>query len=1002
MASKVGTDLKRLGDESIRVYDKSDITINNIEYKSIEVSNENSIRDELLKASETGLINKLIDSNLALTPKLVVNDYSRGSKVLSEIISELNKCEEFFISVAFITNSGILPLLETLKALNEKGIKGKILTTDYLNFSEPKALKKLLTFPNIELKLYSKENFHTKGYIFRYTDHYKLIVGSSNLTQTALTKNKEWNLKVSSLEEGSLTEGVISEFNQLWNDADELTIEWIETYEEIYRKQLEFTRKSKVPKLAQYKLKPNKMQVEAIQGLERLRENGQDRGLLISATGTGKTYLSAFELRNYNPKRALFIVHREQIAKQALNSFGNVFGDTMSMGILSGTRKEIDKDFIFCTVQTLSKDDVLHSFDKNEFDYIVIDEVHKAGANSYQKIVNYFNPKFLLGMTATPERSDEFDIFKMFNHNIAYEIRLQQALEEDLLCPFHYFGVSDITINGVELDDKSDFKCLVAEERVNHIIDKINFYGYCGERVKGLVFCSDKKEAKELSDIFNTRGYKTVALTGENSQEEREKAIERLEQDEILNSLDYIFTVDIFNEGVDIPSINQVVMLRPTKSSIVFVQQLGRGLRKNKFKEYVVIIDFVGNYNNNFLIPIALSGDRTFNKDTIRKYVMEGTRVIPGCSTINFDEISKKRIFQSIDLANFNDIKLIKESYFNLKQKIGRIPSLGDFDKFDSIDPLRIFATKLGSYYNFLKKYDTEYTVELNDIEALFIEFISKKLASGKRPHELIMIKNLINNKLDLIGELKHELKKIYNIDFKDITETNVINILTNEFPTGSAKKTYSKCIFIERQGNYYTISSEFKSCIENNFFKDMVMELIDFGLSRYNKNYSNRYMNTNFQLYQKYTYEDVCRLLEWEKGEVALNIGGYKYDKTTKTYPVFINYDKSDNINDTINYEDRFESESQLIAISKSGRTTTSEDIVKAYNAEDHGVEMTLFVRKNKDDKISKEFYFLGKIKAVGKPHEFTMKNTAKTAVEIRYKLITKVREDIYDYIIS
>ncbi|NFF66177.1 DUF3427 domain-containing protein [Clostridium sporogenes] len=974
----------------------------NIEFKSIENVNDNLIRNEILKASETGLVNKLIDSNLALTPKLVVNDYSKGSKVLSEIISELNKCEEFFISVAFITNSGILPLLETLKVLKKKGVKGKILTTDYLNFSEPKALKKLLEFPNIEMKLYSKENFHTKGYIFRYKDHYKLIVGSSNLTQTALTKNKEWNLKVSSLEEGSLTEGVISEFNQLWNDADELTIKWIETYEGIYRKQVEFARKSKVPRLSQYKLKPNKMQVEAIQGLEKLRENGQNKGLLISATGTGKTYLSAFELRNYNPKRALFIVHREQIAKQALNSFSNVFGDTRSMGILSGTSKDVEKDFIFCTIQTLSKDEVLQSFGKNKFDYIIIDEVHKAGANSYQKIVNYFNPKFLLGMTATPERSDDFDIFKMFNYNIAYEIRLQQALEEDLLCPFHYFGVSDVTIDGIELDDKTDFKYLVAEERVKHIIDKINFYGYCGERVKGLIFCSDKKEAKELSDIFNKKGYKTVFLTGENSQEERETAIERLEQDETLNSLDYIFTVDIFNEGIDIPSVNQVVMLRPTKSSIVFVQQLGRGLRKNKFKEYVVIIDFVGNYNSNFLIPVALSGDRTFNKDTIRKYVMEGTRVIPGCFTINFDEISKKKIFESIDLANFNNLKLIKESYFNLKQKIGRIPSLNDFDNFDSIDPLRIFSTKLGSYYNFLKKYDKEYDVELNDLEALFIEFISKKLASGKRPHELIMIKNIIHNKVDLIGELKHELKEMYNIDFKQITETNVINVLTNEFPTGSAKKTYSKCIFLERQDNCYIISKGFKKCIENSYFKEMVMELIDFGLSRYNKNYSNRYMNTKFQLYQKYTYEDVCRLLEWEHGEVALNIGGYKYDKITRTYPVFINYDKSDDIENTINYEDRFESESQLIAISKSGRTIQSQDIVQAYNAEKDGVEMTLFVRKNKDDKISKEFYFLGKIKAVGKPNQFTMKNTTKTAVEIRYKLITPVREDIYDYIIS
>ncbi|AIY80856.1 DEAD/DEAH box helicase family protein [Clostridium botulinum 202F] len=980
-----------------------DQSLNNIEFKPIHSDNTNIMQDEILKASKTGLINSMINSNLALIPKLIINDYSKGSKVLNELISELNKCEEFFISVAFITSSGITPLLETLKNLNKKGIKGKILTTDYLNFSEPKALKKLLEFPNIEIKLYSKENFHTKGYIFKYSDHYKLIVGSSNLTQSALTKNKEWNLKISSLEEGSLAEGVISEFNNLWNEADELTLEWIDTYEDIYKKQIEYTRKSTVPSLAQYKLKPNKMQVAAIQSLNKLRENGENKGLLISATGTGKTYLSAFELRNYNPNKALFIVHREQIAKQALNSFKNVFGDTRSMGILSGTSKNLDKDFIFCTVQTLSKDAVLYDFSKDEFDYIVIDEVHKAGANSYQKIIDYFTPKFLLGMTATPERSDDFDIFKMFNHNIAYEIRLKQALEEDLLCPFHYFGVSDITIDGAPLNEKSDFRYLVAQERVKHIIDKINFYGYCGERVKGLIFCSNKKEAIELSNIFNARGYRTVALTGENSQSEREEVIERLEQDELYNCLDYIFTVDIFNEGVDIPTVNQVVMLRPTQSSIVFVQQLGRGLRKSKFKEYVVIIDFVGNYNNNFLIPIALSGDRTFNKDTLRKYVMEGTRLIPGCSTINFDEVSKKKIFESIDVANFNDIKLIKESYNKLKQKIGKIPTLSDFDTYNSIDPLRIFNSKsLGSYHKFLKKYEKEYKIELNNSQELFIEFISKKLASGKRPHELLLIESAINNETDLVSKLKSKLKETYNFDFTCTTKTNVINVLTNEFPTGTGKKTYAECIFVEKQDSDYIISKIFKEHLENKYFKNMVLELIKFGIDRYNKDYSNKYMNTCFQLYQKYTYEDVCRLLEWEKGEVALNIGGYKYDKITKTYPVFINYDKSENITDTINYKDRFLCESQLIAISKSGRTISSEDIVQAYNAEKDGVEMSLFVRKNKDDKISKEFYFLGKIKTIDIPHGFTMKNTTKTAVEIKYQLITPVREDIYEYITS
>lgn len=973
-----------------------------IDTNSYDDTNSNTAHD-ILKATETGLISTLVNSNLALRPKLLINDYSKGSKVLSDIISELSKCSEFIISVAFITSSGVTPLLETLKILKANGIKGKILTTDYLNFSEPKALQKLLEFSNISIKIYSKDNFHTKCYIFKHSDHYKLIVGSSNLTQTALTKNKEWNMKVSSLEEGSLTEEVLNEFQSMWADAYDLTLDWLETYEDIYLKQRDALRRSRVPRISQYTLKPNKMQVSAIQALNNIRENGALKALLISATGTGKTYLSAFDVRNFAPLKALFIVHREQIAKQAMNSFKNVFGDTKHMGILSGNSKDVDNDFIFSTIQTLSKDDVLLSFSKNEFDYIIIDEVHRAGAASYQKIVNYFDPKFLLGMTATPERTDYFDIFKMFDHNIAYEIRLQQALEEDLLCPFHYFGIMDISIDGNPLDDNTDFRYLVTDERVNHILDKIKFYGYCGDKVKGLIFCSDKKEAKELSTKFNERGFRTLALTGDNSQEERDDAISRLEQDENINCLDYIFTVDIFNEGVDIPAVNQVVMLRPTKSAIIFVQQLGRGLRKFNNKEYVVIVDFVGNYNNNFLIPIALSGDKSYNKDNVRKYVMEGNRIIPGCSTVNFDEVTKKRIFESIDKANFNDIKLLKESYNSLKQKLGRIPSLKDFDLHDSIDPIRIFDNNsLGSYHKFLTKYEKEYTIELNPVQESFIEFISKKLASGKRVHELELIKCAINHEVDLIFRLKEILNNQYDIKFNNSTETSLVNVLTNQFASGTGKDTYKDCIFLEEYNHDYKISNVFMENLKCQEFKDIVIELIEFGIDRYKRFYSDRYMDTSFQLYQKYNYEDVCRLLEWEKNEVATNIGGYKFNKETKTYPVFINYHKSEDISDTIKYEDRFESSSMLIGISKQPRKVDSPDIVQMYNAEKDGVEMSLFVRKNKDDKTSKEFYFLGKIKAVGTPIPIIIKNTNKSAVEINYQLSTPVREDLFDYFIS
>lgn len=345
-------------------------------------------------------------------------------------------------------------------------------------------------------------------------------------------------------------------------------------------------------------------------------------------------------------------------------------------------------------------------------------------------------------MTATPERTDGFDIYSQFDHNIAYEIRLQQAMQEKMLCPFHYFGITELIIDGAVIDDTTEFKYLVSEQRVDNIIDKIEFYGHSGNRVKGLIFCSRKDEAKELSRLFNVRNYNTVALCGDDSQEARENALTSLEQDEVEGSLDYIFTVDIFNEGVDIPAINQVVMLRPTQSAIIFVQQLGRGLRKAPNKEYVVIIDFIGNYAKNFLIPIALSVDRTYNKDTIRKYIAEGNRVIPGCSTVNFDAIAKQRIYATIDTANFSDVKLIKEEYKNLKNMLGRIPRLEDFEKYGSIDVMRIFENKnIGSYHNFLKKYDKEYKIDLTTTQEEMLAFVSQKVANGKRIHELQVLK---------------------------------------------------------------------------------------------------------------------------------------------------------------------------------------------------------------------------------------------------------------------
>lgn len=989
--------------------------------------------NELKNGLSAAYINGSLAANLVYKPAFISNNPEEGKKVISSVEDELLRCEEFQISVAFITLGGVTPLLQTLKELEKKGVKGQILTTNYLDFSEPRALEKLNGLKNITLKMYDVEaagnGFHTKGYIFKKEEIYRIIIGSSNMTSAALTVNKEWNTKLVSTENGEVAKEIVEEFQKLWDSENALLYDdFYEVYKERYniiKHQREIAKSEEIPSLEQYRLKPNSMQERFIANLRKILEQGEERALLISATGTGKTYASAFAMRELGFKRVLFLVHRGQLARQTKKSYEKVFAKSVSLGLVGAGYHEYDADYVFATIQTLNRDEHLLQYDKNAFDCIILDEAHHVPADTYQKVMKHFTPKLWLGMTATPDKRDDNiegrNVYELFDHQIAYEIRLQQAMEENLLCPFHYFGITDLAIIGDDEEASCDFSVLTSDERVKHIINEADYYGYSGDKVKGLIFCSSIKETEKLSEKFNHminpstgQKFRTIALNGSASEQERQNAFERLamnKEDATADHepLDYIFSVEILNEGVDIVEVNQVIMLRPTQSPIVFIQQLGRGLRKAYGKEYVVILDFIGNYNNNFMIPIALSGDRTYNKDNIRRYIMEGGRVIPGASTVHFDEISRKRIFVSVDKANFSDIKLIRENYTNLKNKLGHIPRLFDFDDYGEMDVIRIFDNNsLGSYYKFLVKYEKEYKIRLSENEEKVIEFVSKKLANGKRIQELRMLKRMLayargSSKLGLFAGLSEDMKEYGKIVSQNQKE-NIVNVMTNEFPAGSGKKTYSQCVFIEDDGTDYKPTKTFMQMLLNDKFYEMLQELVEFGIRRYERNYKNTYKQTDLVLYQKYTYEDVCRLLNWEQNEVPLNIGGYKFDKKTKTFPVFINYDKSENISDTTKYEDHFipGSRDRLIAISKSGRTLKSEDVQNFLKAKERGIQVELFVRKNKDDKISKEFYYLGHMTASGNTKEFTMVNTEKTAVEIEWILDVPVREDIYEYIVN
>lgn len=968
---------------------------------------------ELKKGLTTAFIDGTVSSNLAFKPQLVSNNYKEGKKVLSAIEDELLRCDEFYISVAFITMSGITPLLQTFRELAERGVKGYILTTDYLSFSEPKAIERLQSLSNIEIKMYltgNGEGFHTKGYLFKCDGIYKAIIGSSNLTLNAITRNKEWNTKLVSAKDGEFAKELFSEFDALWNSKKALDYKsFIEEYTiryEAIKEQKKIVKAADIPDLTAYKLEPNCMQIRFIENLRKLQNENQKRALLLSATGTGKTYASAFALRDNKSKRVLFIVHREQIAKQAMVSFKKVFGNTRTYGLLSGNSKDTESDFVFATMQTVSKDENLYGFKKDEFETIVIDEAHRTGAYSYQKIMDYFKPNLWLGMTASPERTDGFDVYAAFHHNIAYEIRLQQAMEEDLLCPFHYFGIVDFTVDGEVIDDKTQFNYLVDDKRVDYIIEQAKFYGYSGDRVKGLVFARSKKEATKLSEMFNERGYKTKVLTGDSSISEREDAIERLvTDDKNIEHLDYIFTVDIFNEGVDIPEINQVIMLRPTESPIVFVQQLGRGLRKSEGKEYVVILDFIGNYENNYMIPIALSGDRSYNKDSIRKFVREGCRVLAGSSTVHFDKITKSRVFESIN--NFNSVKkVIRESYRNLRYKLGRVPLMIDFYQNGEVDP-RVILENYKSYYEFLNKIDKEFInderfkEDISSLDLDCLEYLSKTVGRGKRPHEAEILNCILCNGSISVENAVELLEGKYGMPVNSEEITSAIHNLGGYFVSKDAEKARFSVIDLieERVPGHIEITDSLVTRLKNRTFKALIEDIVNTAIAFIKDNYTNRRNEEGFILYEKYSRRDVCQILNCNRDLTSTMYGMKRIDDDAC---LFVTYNKEEAEEGKVyvegkpDYADEFVDSQTFMWDSQINRRIDSSYVREVKDASN----IRLFVKKS--DGEGTDFYYMGKVDVIElrEAEKKDNKGNMKPITKFKFKLKNEVREDIFDYL--
>ncbi|WP_426112435.1 DUF3427 domain-containing protein [Massilia sp. PWRC2] len=958
-----------------------------------------SIIRQLTQDNTFGFLDSQVKANQVFHPMLVSN--CDGNTMLRAIRDELKRSNHFIFSVAFITPSAIAMLKQAI--LDYRG-SGKIITSTYLGFNSPAAFRELLNLENICVYVHpdSAAGFHAKGYIFEQESSTTAIVGSSNLTERALLLNHEWNLRFSALPDGDIVQQLNRAAMAHIDASVALTSEWIDKYELTWSAQVrqsssESVRGEESPQSVSTEvIFPNAMQIEALAEIAALRESGETRGVVISATGTGKTILSALDVRAYAPKRMLFIVHREQILDRAIFEFKRVLGANDSdFGKFVGGKQEIERRYVFASIQSLSRPGVLEALAPDSFEYILIDEVHRAGAASYRKVIEHFKPAFLLGMTATPERSDDFNVFELFGFNVPYEIRLQKALEADMLAPFHYYGVTDFEMeNGEVIDQLTDLRRLVAAERVDHLIRTIEKYGHAGVPVRGLIFCSKNAEAASLSDRLNLREIhgkplRTLALSGSNSVDEREMAVQMLERGE----LDYIATVDIFNEGIDIPSLNQVVMLRQTLSSIVFTQQLGRGLRKAKGKDHLVVIDFIGNYDNNYLIPIALFGDSSLSKDSIRKKIIDAQEAgaIAGLSSINFDAISKERIYASLATVTLDSMTNLKKSFVELQNRLGRAPLLLDFARFDLVDP-NVIATKQKNYWRFLNKVGAS-NVLAGAYEDAVLMLLSEELLNGKRPHEMLLLEELLSNAGELPIEGFRALLEKNGLTADATTLSSVLAVLSLEFFTDAEATKYGSAPIVTVHDGSYNLSKQLLAAWKEDVtFKGHVRDVLETGLylARHRHNWG-----SELQVGQRYSRKDVCRLLNWKSNQQS-TIYGYKVDFLSNSCPIFITYHKGSDVSESTKYEDEFLNPSTVIWFTRSRRTLESGE-VKAIVEN----QLPLYVFAKKDDAEGTDFYYLGKATSQD-AHQTKMAGDSGTELDVvsmTLRLAIPIETSLYEY---
>ncbi len=870
---------------------------------------------------------------------LFFTNYS-NLKFIDKIKQALKSCKSFYFSVSFIKKAGLDYLSPDIKQALERGANGRIITSTYQNFTDIESLKIFLNwsqiYPNFRVHLdfnnFGGNGFHSKGYIFEYEENYELIVGSTNITRFALFKNVEWNMSYQTIIRDETILDALKEFKYLWGKTLDLTLDLIDKY----RIQLDYVIEKWdmdyfVP--TSTLIKPNKMQQKALKEIRRIRDLGQKKALIVSATGSGKTFLAALDVRNFDAKRLLFIVHRDAILSEAIQTFKKVFGAEHSYGLYTGKSKDETSDFIFATNTMMAQH--LDSFLPTEFDYVVLDECHHSTASSYKKIIDYFKPDFLLGLTATPERMDQGDVYSLFDNNVPYELRLRDAILNDLVVPFHYYGIRDSLVDYKE-QDRSKISREISKTVNCEFIDIQIKKHKPEEKLKAIAFCASISHAKTMSESMSEIGYKTIALTGENDLGQRIKAFNDLQNEE--NELEIIFTVDILNEGVDIPAINMVLFLRPTESSTVFIQQLGRGLRKYPGKEYVKVLDFIGNnYERSIQIAIALGslGRTTYlEKSYLKSMIQTNFKAleIPGV-IINIDDLSKEEILRNIERQNFNTKNYLKKDYENFKKYLGVLTYPKHMDYLNSQlapDLIRFLKSKIDnkknmSYYAFLSKINEENIPLFDDNERNLINKVSDLLPLV-HPDEYLIINSILQGKTnfeDLVGFSSR------------VTQSSLKN---------------AQSILIKK--GILNSQNEFEVDVSKTDLRLYFDDLISYGLARCELEFGD--FSGKFKIYGNYYKEQIMM----ELGQTDLMfMKGTKFNDNGETI-VFVGLKKDKSKEEKHNYKDKFLASDIFQWESENNTTVTNSVGKKILNTK----IVHLFVRKmDEENGIVLPFTYFG-----------------------------------------